>query len=245
MKRIIISVLILTILGAMASAAPNITLTLNTTMDGGNATVTSITDAVLLDRAGGIIETAVLPDNMTAQFDLNGITPGDYFIEVNGLAGDRVPTRIDSSASDINQSVGRRLINSVIGNETIPTIYRIKARSGGRHPVVNYNTGANETKYPFVIVSALTSKIEVRAVNTSEELSNFSTTGITHPFQTWILGSNNHGIVYNGTDTCSGCHGNLAFKQPNYANIIPQTLFKRWLVLQVPQWPWRRCKRVR
>ncbi|MBZ0177325.1 MAG: PQQ-dependent sugar dehydrogenase, partial [Candidatus Methanoperedens sp.] len=221
MKRIVISVFILTILGAMASAAPNITLTLNSTMDGGNATVTSITGAVLLDRAGAIIETAVLPDNMTAQFDLNGITPGDYFIEVNGLADDRVPTRIDSNESDINQSVGMRLINSVIGNETTPAIYRIKARSGGRHPVVNYNTGANETKYPFVIVSALTSKIEVRAVNTSEELSNFSTTGITHPFQTWILGSNNHGIVYNGTDTCSGCHGNLAFKQPNYANIIP------------------------
>ncbi|HEY6585585.1 MAG TPA: hypothetical protein VIY97_00295, partial [Candidatus Methanoperedens sp.] len=97
MKRIIISVLILTILGAMASAAPDMTLTLNTTMDGGNATVTSITNAVLLDRAGVIIETAVLPDNMTAQFDLNSITPDDYFIEVNGLAGDRVPTRIDST----------------------------------------------------------------------------------------------------------------------------------------------------
>ncbi|KPQ43719.1 MAG: hypothetical protein MPEBLZ_01739, partial [Candidatus Methanoperedens nitroreducens] len=186
MKRIVISVFILTILGAMASAAPNITLTLNSTMDGGNATVTSITGAVLLDRAGAIIETAVLPDNMTAQFDLNGITPGDYFIEVNGLADDRVPTRIDSNESDINQSVGMRLINSVIGNETTPAIYRIKARSGGRHPVVNYNTGANETKYPFVIVSALTSKIEVRAVNTSEELSNFSTTGITHPCLEWM-----------------------------------------------------------
>ncbi|MDL5504018.1 MAG: hypothetical protein QSU88_12480, partial [Candidatus Methanoperedens sp.] len=200
MRRIIISVLILTMLGAMASAAPNITLTLNTTMDGGNATVTSITNAVLLNREGGIIESAILQDDMTAQFDLNGITPGDYFIEVNDLAGDRVPTRIDSNASGINQSVGRRLINSIIGNETIPTIYRIKARSGGRHPVVNYNTGANETKYPFVIVSALTSKIEVRAVNTSEELSSFSTSNLNHdglgvPFQTWMLGSSNHGIA--------------------------------------------------
>ncbi|CAG1006477.1 Serine-aspartate repeat-containing protein D [Methanosarcinales archaeon] len=221
MKRIIISVLILTILGAMASAAPNITMTLNTTLESGNAVVTDITNAVLLDSAGGIIGTAVLPDNITAQFDLDGITPGDYFIEINGLAGDRVPTRIDSNESDINQSVGMRLINSVIGNDTTPTIYRIKARSGGRHPVVNYNTGANETKYPFVIVSALTSKIEVRAVNTSEELSNFSTTGNAHPFQTWILGSNNHGIVYGGTDTCSVCHGSLDLKLPNYSDIVP------------------------
>jgi len=67
---------------------------------------------------------------MTAQFNLSGINPGDYFIEVNDLAGDRVPTRIDSNESDINQSIGIRLRNSVIGNISDPT-YRIKARLEG------------------------------------------------------------------------------------------------------------------
>jgi len=65
------------------------------------------------------------------------------------------------------------------------------------HPIVNYNTGANESEVSFIIVSASPEKIEVREMNTSRELSNFTATEI-HPtgdsFQTWILGSDNHGI---------------------------------------------------
>ena len=205
------------------SRPSELTLTLNATMDGtGASTVDAITSAVLLNTAGSTVATATLLDNMTAQFDLNGISPGDYFIEVNHLAGDRVPTRIDSNESDINQSVGTRLRNSVIGSIANPT-YRIKSRLGGRHQIVNYITGANETEVPYIIVSANPQKIEVHEFNTSRELSNFTANGA-HPtgdsFQTWILGSNNHGINYNGTDSkCNGCHGNLSTKAPTFSAI--------------------------
>jgi hypothetical protein len=39
--------------------------------------VNNITSAVLLDTSGNTSATATLPDNMTAQFNLSGITPGD------------------------------------------------------------------------------------------------------------------------------------------------------------------------
>jgi len=201
---------------------PKLILTLNATMDGGNATVNNFTNAVLRDITGITKATATLPDNMTAQFNLTGLNPGDYFIEVNHLAGDRVPTRIDSNESDINQSVGTRLRNSIIGNISDPT-YRIKARSGGMHPIVNYITGTNEAEVPFIIVSANPAKIELHEMNTSRGLTNFTPTG-NHPtgesFQTWILGSDNHGINYNGTDArCSGCHGNLSKKSSTFEAI--------------------------
>ncbi|VVB94423.1 Carboxypeptidase regulatory-like domain protein [uncultured archaeon] len=211
--------------------APKLTLSLNTTMDGmSTPIVNNITTAVLLDTSGSTVATATLPDNMTAQFILSGISPGDYFIEVNGLAGDLLPTRIDSNASDINQAAGLRLRNSIIGSFSNP-IYRIKVYPSGlnSHPVVNYATGLNETIYSFVIVPGSTSRIEVRVLSTSAELSHFSTTntnhdGLSDPFQTWILDfpgtQTNHGRVYNNTDSnCSGCHGNLDTKAANFSDI--------------------------
>ncbi len=213
------------------TAAPKLTLTLNTTMDGiSTPIVNNITSAVLLDKLGNTVATATLPDSMTAQFILTGISPADYFIEVNGLAGDLLPTRIDSNASDINQSAGLRLRNSIIGDISNPT-YRIKVYPAGlnSHPVVNYATGLNETIHNFVIVPGSTSRIEVRVLNTSAELSNFSTTNPNHnglpaSFQTWILdfpgAQTNHGRAYNNTDSnCSGCHGNLDTKPAAYSDI--------------------------
>ncbi len=229
------------------AAAPNLTLTLNNTMDGMSPSlVNNITSAMLLDTSGNNVATAALPDNMTAQFNLSGIIPGEYFIEVNGLAGDHLPTRIDSNASNINQSAGLRLRNSVIGDISNPT-YRIKVYPSGNppvvnssHPVVNYATGANESIYNFVIVPGNISRIEVRVLNTSAELSNFTPSSDTHPgganfpsepFQIWILGDitdstgafiGNHGHLFNSTaDTCSGCHGNVSTKLPNYSDITP------------------------
>jgi hypothetical protein len=227
-------------------AAPNLTLTLNNTMDGSSTplinNITNITSAVLLDTSGNPIESAttISLDGMTAQFSLGGIMPGDYFIKLNDHSGALVPTRIDSNATDINQSVGRRLRNSVIGDISNPA-YRIKSypsEISSSHPVVNYITGKNESKYAFVIVSGSTNKIEVRVLNTSEELSNFSTanpdhdgytdaiTGLPVSFQTWILGDvknpadptgvaflGNHGHLYNASsDICSGCHPDLNIK---------------------------------
>ncbi len=235
------AILLATLMIAGAStataAAPNLTLTLNATMDDNPPIVNNITSAVLLDTSGNTIATATLPDNMTAQFSLSGISPGDYFIEVNGLAGDHLPTRIDSNASDINQSAGLRLQHSIIGNISNPT-YRIEVFPSGldSHPVVNYATVLNETIYNFVIVPGNTSRIEVRVLNTSAELSNFSTALSTHdglsvPFQKWILGDftdstgafiGNHGHVYNNTDSnCNGCHGSLDTKAANISDIAP------------------------
>jgi hypothetical protein len=224
---------------AVAAVTPKLTLTLNTTMDGTNNTlVNNITSAVLLDTLGNILATATFPDNMTAQFSLSGISPGDYFIEVNNHTAALVPTRIDNNISDINQIVGLRMRNSVIGNISNPT-YRIKSypsEIASSHPVVNYVTGLNESKFAFVIVSGSISKIEVRVLNTSEELSNFSTDLTTHDsqsvsFQTWILGDirdpvtgafiGNHGHLGNSTDNsrCTGCHPNLDSKPDNFPPI--------------------------
>ncbi|MCZ7392783.1 MAG: Ig-like domain-containing protein, partial [Candidatus Methanoperedens sp.] len=212
----------------VSAPAPTLTLTLNTTVDGTSTPlVTNITSAVLLNTAGATVATATLPDTMTAQFSLSGITPGDYFIKVNGHAGALVPTRIDSTASSISQSVGLRLRNSVIGNISNPTLYRIKSypsEIASSHAVVNYTTGLNETIYNFVIVSNSTSKIEVRVLGTDALMSSFSTTQINHDgytdaitglpvsFQIWILGDvknpadpngvaflGNHGHLYNAS----------------------------------------------
>src|SRR5659263_72030 len=76
-----------------ATSAPNLTLTLNNTMDGTNTPLvdntTNITSAELLDTSSNTVESAttISLDGMTAQFDLSGISPGDYFIKVNNNAG--------------------------------------------------------------------------------------------------------------------------------------------------------------
>ena len=222
-------------------AGPTLTLTLNTT--GTTPTVTNITSAVMRNTAGVTVTTATMPDNVTAQFVLTGIYPGDYFIEVNGLAGLHVPTRIDSNASNIFQSVDNRLRNSAIGDsashsilgDSVNPTYRIKVYPPGyatSHPIVNYVTGLNETGYGFVIVSGSINKVEIRELNTSTELSNFTASSANHPFpavdfQEWILGDvkdstgayvSNHGHLDNASvnTACIGCHANLGTKPATF-----------------------------
>jgi plastocyanin len=251
-KRKKISIGLLFLIAALvvvpgASATPKLTLTLNSTMDGTSPPlVSNITKAVLFDTSSNTVATATLPDNMTAQFNLSGISQGDYFIEVNGLAGDHLPTRIDSNASDINQSVGLRLRNSIIGDISNPD-YRIKVYPFGSppvvnssHQVVNYATGANEPKYGYVIVNDSIKTLEVRVLDTASLLSTFTPTTDPHPsdgtfasepFKIWILGDvtnstgafiGNHGHLYNASnDHCSGCHGNVSVKLSNYSDITP------------------------
>ena len=223
------------------SPSASLTVILNDTMDGTSTPlVDNFAGAVLLDTLDNIVSTATIPDNMTAQFSIGNIAPGDYFVEVNGLTGDHLPTRIDSNSSDITQFVGKRLRNSVIGSISNPT-YRIKVYPSGNppvvnssHPVVNYTTDLNESIYNFVIVSGNESKIEIRTLDTSEELNNFSTNdtdhnGLSVPFQTWILGDTrdstgnfvgNHGHLYNASaDVCIGCHTNLGTKPDNFSDV--------------------------
>jgi hypothetical protein len=240
--------------GFVDSSAPTgttLTLTLNNTGNLSTAKVTSITSAVLHNTAGVTVATATMPDNVTAQFVLTGINPGDYFIEVNGLAGFHVPTRIDSNASNIFQSVDNRLRNSAIGDsashsvlgDSVNPTYRIKVYPPGyatSHPIVNYVTGLNETGYGFVIVSRNINKVEIRELNTSTELSNFTASSANHPFpavnfQEWILGDvkdstgayvSNHGHLGNASvnTACIGCHANLGTKPATF----PPTTDNGW-----------------
>src|SRR5450759_3690108 len=234
------------IAGLMPTAmAANLTLVLNNTIDGTSTPLinnaTNITSATLLDINGNPQGTATLgANNMTAMFDMSaGVNPGHYFIEVNNIAGALVPTRIDSNASDITQTVGRRLRNSYIGDASSPD-YRIKSYPSAissSHPVVNFASGANESKNAFVIVPGASNMIEVRVLNTDELLSNFSSSsGNLHDstatsFQTWILGdtpgavagtfTGNNGHLGNATDnsSCIGCHTNLGTKPATFSAI--------------------------
>ena len=196
------------------------------------AKAANFSSAVLLDNTSTIVESAssISGDGLTATFNLSGITPGFNSIEVNGLTGDRLPTYIDNNTITQNQSVTGSLTGIVIGDASNPTKYRIKARSGGRHPVVNFATGQNESKMPFIIVyNTSVQKIEIRVVNTSELLTSFTPTADSNTmhlglggtsFQNWQFGSNNHGIVYNNTDSkCIGCHTTMNTKPANYTDV--------------------------
>ena len=196
------------------------------------AKAANFSSAVLLDNTSTIVESAssISGDGLTATFNLSGITPGFNSIEVNGLTGDRLPTYIDNNTITQNQSVTGSLTGIVIGDASNPTKYRIKARSGGRHPVVNFATAQNESKMPFIIVyNTSVQKIEIRVVNTSELLTSFTPTADSNTmhlglggtsFQNWQFGSNNHGIVYNNTDSkCIGCHTTMNTKPANYTDV--------------------------
>jgi hypothetical protein len=192
----------------------------------------NFSSAVLLDNTTTVVESAssISEDGLTATFNLSGITPGFYSIEVNNLTSDRVPTYIDDNTINQNQSVTGTLTSSVIGDASNPTKYSIKARSGGRHPVVSFATGQNESKLPFVIVyNTSVQMIEIRAVNTSELLTSFTPTNASNSvhtglggtsFQDWQFGPHNHGIVYNNTDSsCNGCHIDMNTKPANYTDV--------------------------
>lgn len=236
------TLLVISLTAYSAVAASNLTIVLNDTMDDGTPLVDNFTGAtaILIDTMNNTVATATFPDSITAQFDISNINPGDYFVEINGLAGDHLPTRIDSNASDIMQTVGKELINSVIGDLSNPT-YRIAVFPSGTpsvvdssHQVVNYTTGTDEAIYNFVIVPDNSSKIEIRSLDTSAELNDFSTLnpnhdGLSVPFQQWILGDfvdstgatiGNHGLLYDpSADTCSGCHTNMTTKPTNFSDV--------------------------
>jgi hypothetical protein len=196
------------------------------------AKAANFSSAVLLDNTTTIVESAssISGDGLTATFNLSGIMPGFYSIEVNNLTDDHVPTYIDDNTINQTQFVTGTLTSSIIVDASNLTKYRIKARSGGRHPVVNFATGQNESKLPFIIVyNTSVQKIEIRVVNTSELLTSFTPTNTSNSihaglggtsFQDWQFGSNNHGIVYNNTDSsCNGCHVNMNTKPANYTDV--------------------------
>ncbi len=221
-------------LGAAETVTGRLTLSLQSSLDGGgDIKATAITKAELLGPDGAVVMKTATITGGTAQFNLSGVQAGDYFIRVNDLADDLVPTRIDDATKDIIQSVGQKLRVAVIGSLSDP-IYNIKTYSKGQgeHPVVKYSDGTNVApeRYVYAIVSLKTSpqKLEVRVLGTTRIiptaalLNSYTHTASPHPFATWILLQNNHGkdANYGGNDSkCNTCHGSLDMKPATYSEV--------------------------
>lgn len=208
-----------------------LTLNLETSLDqepDGDIVATSITKAELLSKDGSVVKTATISGG-TAQFDLSGMVGGDYFIRVNDLNDNLVPTRINAASKDVNQFVEQKLGFSVIGSLTDPT-YRIKtfSKAQGGPAVIKYSTAdgtdtapiVTPEEYAYFVVSpkATPQKIEIHVLGTAVLLNSFaSATGkhlspYDYSYVEWqgAAGENHHGDIYGGDDTkCSGCHGNL------------------------------------
>lgn len=218
----------------MAATAGKLTLSLQPSLDReGDLKATSITTAELLGPDGTVMINGIVAGG-TAQFNLSGIAAGDYFIRVNGLADDLVPTRIDDPTKAISQFVGQMLRVTVIGSLSDPT-YRVQtfSKGQGEHPVVVYSDGSNEVPetYAYVILSLKTSpaKLEINALGTASQLNNYTPTTATHPststavnptFPTWMLGDKNHANDYNETDSkCNTCHVKLDTKPATFMQV--------------------------
>jgi hypothetical protein len=175
-------------------------------------------------------------DGTTAVFDLSGVTMGDFFIEVNDLGDDLVPTRIDDPTVNVNQFVGEALRATVIGSLEDPT-YRILTFSKGQdeHPVVKYSDGTDVSpeEFAYVLISVKTNpqSLEINVLGTADPVSSFTPLNTNHPFpfaimpplSTWILGSatqDNHGDT-EGEDPaqCMICHDTLTSKEDDPADI--------------------------
>ena len=219
---------------AQAAATGKLTLRLQTSLDGeGDVKATSITRAELINPDGTVIINGNVSGG-TVSFDMSGIVAGDYFIRINDLADDLVPTRIDDTATDINQLVGQKLSVTVIGNLTDPT-YRIQtfSKGQGEHPVVVYSDGTNDIpeQYAYVLLSLKTSpqKLEINVLGTASQLNSYSPGTPIHPststavnpaFSDWMLGESSHANDYNGTDSkCNICHINMDTRPATFTQV--------------------------
>ena len=201
----------------------------------GDIKAESITNADLLDTDGMVVATGTISmDGTTAMFDLSGVMMGDFFIEVNGLGDDLVPTRIDDPSVNLDQFVGEDLRQSLIGSLEDPT-YRILtfSKGQGEHPVVKYSDGTpvspEEFNYDLITLKTNPQGLEINVLGTAEPVNSFIPSLTFHPFpasfpnlSTWILGSVteldeqlNHGETEELDDTpCMGCHDGLAGPPP-------------------------------
>jgi hypothetical protein len=227
-------VLVTGLVVAQAGTAGKLTLSLQPSLDSeGNIMATTITKAELLGTDGTVMVIGTVTGG-TAQFNLSSIAPGDYFIRVNDLADNLVPTRIDDPTKAISQFVGQKLHVTVIGSLSDPTyLIHIFSKGMGHHPVVVYSDGTNDSPetYAYVILSLKTSpqKLEINTIGTASWLNSFTPTMPTHPntstatnppFSTWIFGDKNHADDYNGTDSkCNTCHVNMDTKPATFPDV--------------------------
>ncbi len=218
------------------TSGPKLTLSLDSTLDGtGNIIVNSISSAILTDTGGTVVKTAQTTSGR-AGFDLSQVAPGDYFITINDLSQDRIPTRIISiggdTIQDINQYVSRTLVSSLI-TVNYDTLFKIKTFFRGQegHPVRKFSDGTDVSPeaYAYCILSlgAMPANLEIRIDGSAELLiRELAPRHGHHRFGTWILGISNHGIDPAGdpdstSAQCGGCHQNFDRKPPAWSQISP------------------------
>jgi hypothetical protein len=209
-------------------------LSLDPTLDqpGDDVKATTIAGAKLLDETGAVKAVATMTSG-NAVFALQGLTPGDYFVQLNGDADDLVPTRIDDVTSSLAQTVGQKLRASFIGPPSAPT-YRINAYSAGQNesPVVTYSDGTTiPGEQPYVIYSYATSQLEIRLLGTGAALTTLPLPRcVGHaydPADGWLLNTTNedhHGDFFNadgGAAGCQTCHWYGSMKKYAYSAISP------------------------
>ncbi|MEI6499448.1 MAG: hypothetical protein WCP21_00315 [Armatimonadota bacterium] len=202
------------------AAVPTLSLAIATTLNGtGTVKAASLTKAELLSTAGVLRSTATVTAGV-ACFPVSTLTVGHYFIRVNGLVNDLVPTKLDSITVSTTQFVGTTLRNSVIGTLAAPK-YKIATYSLGQNKkgVVGFLTGLTGTpvRYGYALQYIAANKLETRVLKTAALLASVGL-GSEHNNKTWLLGASNHG---KSTSSCTGCHGSKTTKPATYAAIGP------------------------
>ncbi|MCL6103848.1 MAG: hypothetical protein M1292_15425 [Bacteroidetes bacterium] len=208
--------------------AGNLTLKIDTSLDaGGDIKATSFTKGVMKNYTGTIVSTGTVTSGNLV-FNLSGISAGDYFIVVNDLLNDQVPTRIADASKTYIQTVGQKFRDAriILGSETL---YRIKTYSQGQgeHPVRKYSDGSNLPNNAWVILSykATPTVLEIRTMEDNRLLfAPTATNQGPHKFVDWIMGGANHGKGPAGnlaatTAQCGTCHTNFNTKPASWSQI--------------------------
>lgn len=206
----------------------SLTLKLDATLDGGgDIKATTLTKGVMLSATGTTVSTGTVTGGNLV-FNLSGVSAGDYFIVVNDIMTDKVPTRIADGSKFYTQTVGQKLRSSYISLGT-DNLYRIKTYSHGQgeHAVRKYSDGSDLTNYAWIILSYKASPVnlEIRTLDDNRLLfaPSASNQG-PHVFADWIMGGTNHGkgpggVLAATTTQCGTCHTNFNTKPTTWSQI--------------------------
>lgn len=206
---------------------PALSLSIDPTLvEAGSTKAGSLSKVELLDTAGTVLKIATISAG-TASIDMTGLSGGNYFLRVNDLADDLVPTKIDNPGVPLVQAVGPKLRLTRVGPPSDPT-YRMLSfsRGQGSKNVVKYSDGSSAApqSYAYALLYLKTSamKIETRTLGTAALLVSY-TNGGPHPFASWTLSGGSakpHGdpTVYTSDRACS-CHGDLNSKPASFSSI--------------------------
>jgi hypothetical protein len=167
-----------------------------------------------------------------AIFDLTGIAAGTYFIRVNDLNNDLLPSRIDDPTRDVNEVFNTMLRRGLMGTVADPAyIFHTHSKGQGNTGVVKYSDGTaaapERHNYDVILAKATPRKIQIRVLGTDALLTEVTLAGTTHPSGSqalpgWmfgLFGSDNHGKVMATNNNCASCHGSLDTHPASHAGI--------------------------